>query len=91
MELDFIQDIKCPYCRHSFDRDQYKPLIICEDKHVLCQICVIKSNLFSKCPVCKHKPILFNDAKVSMNLYRQLPKVNNEQYPPEVDPHVFKK
>lgn len=89
MELEFVQVLKCPYCKHPFDRNKYKPLVVCHSNHVLCELCVIKSGSNADCLMCKNKPILYDKIKISMDLYKQLPRSRDETFPPEIDSHVF--
>ena len=39
--------------------------------------------------MCSNQPILYDKIKISMDLYKQLPKSRDETFPPEIDPHVF--
>lgn len=65
--LDEERTIDCCCCWNSFDFENKKPIMICTEQHLLCEMCL---NDVEKCPLCRvnidKKRIRVSHEKVKM-------------------------
>ena len=64
---------KCDICLHKFNRENNKPLIICNMHHTICQECLELLKSKPNCPFCRQL-LQFDKIVINNYIYELLPR-----------------